>query len=255
MHQQQEQNKNILHPVCIVGAGPGAADMLTVRATRCIETADVVLHDNLVSDEILALCRPDAERIYAGKKYGDTKDPAVRQQQIHELMRLHALNGKKVVRLKSGDPFIYGRAVEEIRYLQEHHIPFEVVPGITAGIAAAGLCQVPLTERNHSNAVLFCTGHTANYDHEQLDALANMLRTGTTLVMYMGLSNLSVVVAKLLQAAGSETVYVTAVSKVSAPQQQQVTASLQEIEAAIHQAALPMPVVFIIGKYATSIKV
>ncbi|NML40416.1 uroporphyrinogen-III C-methyltransferase [Chitinophaga sp. G-6-1-13] len=249
MHDKLTQSHNI-HPVQIVGAGPGAADLLTVRAVRCIGQADVVLHDNLVSADILALCRKDAELIYTGKKYGDAIDPVERQQHIHELMAEHAANGKKVVRLKSGDPFIYGRAAEEVRYLQEHNIAFEVVPGLTAGIAAASLCQVPLTERNRSKAVLFCTGHTANYDFEQLEALANMLRTGTSLVMYMGLSNLPKVIAKLQVAAGAETIYVTAVSQVSAPTQQTVTATLSEIEAALTSRPLPMPVVFIIGKYA-----
>lgn len=250
---QLEKNKDITYPVYIVGAGPGAADLLTVRAARCIETADIILHDNLVSPEILALSRPEAEKIYTGKKYGDTIDPMARQQHIHELMVLYALAGKKVVRLKSGDPFIYGRAGEEVRYLQEQGIPFEVIPGVTAGIAAASLCQVPLTERNRSNAVLFCTGHTASYDYDQLDALANMLRTGTSLVMYMGLSNLPKVLEKLQVAAGSETIYVTAISQVSGQQQQLVSATLQEIAGKIEKAALPMPVVFIIGKYATPI--
>ncbi|HVI45277.1 MAG TPA: uroporphyrinogen-III C-methyltransferase [Chitinophaga sp.] len=240
----------MLHPVCITGAGPGAADLLTVRALRSIEHADVVLYDNLVSAEILALCRPGTEMIYAGKKYGDQGDPVARQVHINRQMELYAREGKKVVRLKSGDPFIYGRAAEEVRYLREQNIPFEVIPGLTAGIAAASLCHIPLTERNRSNAVLFCTGHTANYDHEQLDALANMLRTGTSLVMYMGLSNLPGVLEKLKLAAGEETVYVTAVSQVSGATQQTVTATLNEIENRLAATPLPMPVVFIIGRHA-----
>ncbi len=245
----------MIHPVQIVGAGPGAADLLTVRAVRCIQEADVILHDNLVSAEILQLCRPEAEKIYTGKKYGDATDPMARQHHIHELMVLHARAGKKVVRLKSGDPFIYGRAAEEVRYLQQQHIPYAVVPGLTAGIAAGSLCQIPLTERNYSNAVLLCTGHTASYDNAQLDALANMLRTGTTLVMYMGLSNLSGVVQKLRIAAGADTIYVTAVSKVSGPGQRAVTATLEKIGDRLAEAALPMPVVFIIGKHAYEVGV
>jgi uroporphyrin-III C-methyltransferase len=250
---EKQVNNKVLHPVCIVGAGPGAVDLLTIRAARCIEQAEVILYDNLVSAEILALCKPQAERIYTGKKYGDAINPLTRQAHIHELMVIHAQAGKKVVRLKSGDPFIYGRAAEELRYLQEHQVPYEVVPGLTAGIAAASLCHIPLTERNHSNAVLFCTGHTANYDFEQLDALANMLRTGTTLVMYMGLSNMPAVLEKLQLAAGSETIYVSAISQVSGPQQQTVTATLTEIAAQLLLHPLPMPVVFIIGKHAKSI--
>jgi len=245
---------DILPPlVSIVGAGPGAVDLLTVRALRRLEQAEVVLYDNLVSAEIMALCPPGAVLVYAGKKYGDQRDPEQRQQAINEAMVAHARQGKRVVRLKSGEPFIFGRAAEEIRYLREQQVPYEVVPGLTAGIAAASLTHIPLTERNHSNAVLLCTAHTANYDFEQLDALANMLRTGTTLVMYMGLSNMPQVVAKLQAAVGSDAVYVSAISHVSGSQQRLVTALLPDIEAALAQAALPMPVVFIIGKYACSL--
>lgn len=239
--------------VSIVGAGPGAADLLTVRALRRLEQADVVLYDNLVSAEVMALCAPDATLIYSGKKYGDHVDPRQRQQEINEAMVAHARQGKRVVRLKSGDPFIFGRAAEEIRYLTAQQVPYEVVPGLTAGLAAASLVHIPVTERNHSNAVLLCTAHTANYDFEQLDALANMLRTGTTLVMYMGLNNMAQVVAKLQAAVGPDAVYVSAISHVSGSQQRLVTALLPDIEVALAQAALPMPVVFIIGKYACSL--
>ena len=239
--------------VSIVGAGPGAVDLLTVRALRRLEQAEVVLYDNLVSEEIMGLCAPSALLVYSGKKYGDQLDPEQRQQRINETMVTYARQGKRVVRLKSGDPFIFGRAAEEIRYLREQQVPFEVIPGLTAGIAAASLAHIPITERNHSNAVLLCTAHTANYDFEQLDALANMLRTGTTLVMYMGLNNMSRVVEKLRVAAGSEAIYVSAISQVSSPGQRLVTALLPDIESALANANLPMPVVFIIGKYACSL--
>lgn len=239
--------------VSIVGAGPGAVDLLTVRALHRLERAEVVLYDNLVSEEIMGLCAPDALLIYAGKKYGDDVDPRQRQQEINAAMVAHARQGRRVVRLKSGDPFIFGRAAEEIRYLIEQQVPYEVVPGLTAGIAAASLAHIPLTERNFSNAVLLCTAHTANYDFEQLDALANMLRTGTTLVMYMGLSNIDRVLEKIQAAVGPAEIYVSAISQVSSPRQRMVTARLPDIEAALATAALPMPVVFIIGKYACSL--
>lgn len=239
--------------VSIVGAGPGAADLLTLRALRRLEQADVVLYDNLVSAEIMALCAPGAVLVYAGKKYGDQLDPEQRQQAINEALVAYARQGKRVVRLKSGDPFIFGRAAEEIRYLREQQVPYEVVPGLTAGIAAASLVHIPLTERNHSNAVLLCTAHTANYDFEQLDALANMLHTGTTLVMYMGLSNMGRVVETLRVAAGPAVIHVSAISQVSGPGQRLVTALLPDIETVLAQANLPMPVVFIIGKYACSL--
>lgn len=235
--------------ISIVGAGPGDPELLTVRAYNRIKNADVILHDNLISEAILELA-PTAQKIYVGRKYADTQDQIDRQQNINELMREYALKGKKVVRLKSGDSFIFGRAIEEIRYLTKHNIPFEMVPGITAGIAAANLQHIPLTERNRANSVLICTGHTANYDFEQWDALANMLKTGTTLILYMGLKTLNQVLKKLKEIASDETVYVSAVSKVSQPDESIITGTLNEIELKLQKNDLPMPVIFIIGKYA-----
>jgi uroporphyrin-III C-methyltransferase len=240
--------------VSIVGAGPGAADLLTVRALQRLQQAEVVLYDNLVSADVLACCPAGALMEYAGKKYGDKVDPMTRQNRINQLMVEYARAGKKVVRLKSGDPFIYGRAIEEIRYLRECGIDCEVVPGITAGIAAAAAYHIPLTERNVSNAVLFCTGHTAGYDLQQLDALARMLHNGMTLVLYMGLSNLQPLLEKLQSIAGDEKIYLSAISQVSMPTQQIVTDDLDHIGAAIEQARLPMPVVFIIGRQALSLQ-
>lgn len=232
--------------VSIVGAGPGAMDLLTMRALRRLQEAEVVLYDNLVSEEILSCCAKGVLLEYVGKRYGDRVDPMVRQQRINERLALHARAGRKVVRLKSGDPFIYGRAIEELRYLEAQGILCEVVPGITAGIAAAAACHIPLTERNSSNAVLFCTGHTADHDLDQLDTLAAMLYGGTTLVLYMGLSNLEVFVKKLRAVMGGMPVRVSAVSKVSQPGQRVVRAGLDRICEELAEARLEMPVVFII---------
>ncbi len=238
-----------MEKVSIVGAGPGDPELLTVRAYNRIKNADIILYDNLISEAILELAAA-AQKMYVGRKYADHGKQSDRQSNINELMREYALQGKKVVRLKSGDSFIFGRAIEEIRYLTEHNIPFEMVPGITAGIAAANLQHIPLTERNRSNSVVFCTGHTAGYDFEQWDALANMLKAGTTLIMYMGLKTLTPVIEKLKGIAGTEPVYVSAVSRVSQPDESIITATLEEIEWRLKEEELPMPVVFIIGKYA-----
>jgi uroporphyrin-III C-methyltransferase len=241
------KKKNI-KKISIVGAGPGDPELLTIRALDRITNADVILHDYLIPAAILNLST--AEKIYVGRKCSDEQDQFERQQHINVLMRDFLLQGKNVVRLKSGDPFIFGRAVEEIRYLQSHNIPFEMVPGITAGIAAANLQHIPLTERNRSNAVLFCTGHTANYDFDQLEALANMLRTGTTLVMYMGFKNAKQIIDKLKSVIATETIYLSAISKVSQPEQQILSGTLCEMEKKLEQEHLPMPVVFIVGRYA-----
>lgn len=235
--------------VSIVGAGPGDPELLTIRAYNRIREADVILHDNLIPEAILNIAS-HAEKIYVGRKYADPHDQNERQDQINELMQQHASEGKKVIRLKSGDSFIYGRAMEEVRFLTENQIPFELVPGITAGIAAANFHSIALTERNKSNSVLFCTGHTSNYSFEQWDAVSNMLKTGTSLIMYMGLKSLHHIIPRLNELAVGETIYISAISRVSFPDEQIISGTLTDIEQKLSETDLPMPVVFILGKYA-----
>jgi uroporphyrin-III C-methyltransferase len=237
-------------PISIVGAGPGDPELLTVKALKRIQNADIILHDNLISSAILDLASTNAQKIYVGRKFGDIQDAMTRQDAIHELFVRHSNEGKKIVRLKSGDSFIFGRVAEEIRFLTEKNIPFEVIPGITAGIAAANSQHIPLTERNKSNSVLFCTGHTANYDFEQLEALANMLKTGTTLIIYMGYKNLKKVIATFKKIIPNETLYISAISNVSQADETIFSGTLEEIEQKTVLETLAMPVVFIVGKHS-----
>lgn len=239
-----------LTPISIVGAGPGDPELLTVKAVKRIQNADIILHDNLISEEILNLASAKAQKIYVGRKFGDIQDAMTRQDTIHDLFLQYTKEGKKIVRLKSGDSFIFGRVAEEIRFLTEQNIAFEVIPGITAGMAAANSQHIPLTERNKTNSVLFCTGHTATYDFEQLDALANMLKTGTTLIMYMGYKNLKEVIATFKRITPDETLYISAISKVSQADETIFTGTLEEMEGKLELETVPMPVVFIVGKYA-----
>ncbi len=234
------------YSVAVVGAGPGDPDLLTVKAHRYIQNADVILHDNLVSDNIMII-NSDAEKIYVGRKYGDTSNQWERQQKINQLLEHYYFEGKKVVRLKSGDPYIYGRAAEEARYLTEKNIPFEVVPGISAALAAANICNIPITERNRSNAMLICTAHTADYSYEQLNGIAHMLKAGNTISIYMGLKSLHKIVPKLLEVCEDETIPVNAISSVSRKEQTMVTGNLGNIEEKITNSNVQMPVVFIIG--------
>jgi uroporphyrin-III C-methyltransferase len=236
--------------ISIVGAGPGDPELLTIKALKRIQDADIILHDNLISQEILDLASAKAQKIYVGRKFGDIEDSMTRQDAIHDLFLEYAQQDKKIVRLKSGDSFIFGRVAEEIRFLTQQKIAFEVIPGITAGMAAANSQHIPLTERNKTNSVLFCTGHTATYDFEQLNALANMLKTGTTLIMYMGYKNLKEVVTVFKRIAADETIYISAVSKVSQAEETIFTGTLDEIEQKLELETIPMPVVFIVGKYA-----
>jgi uroporphyrin-III C-methyltransferase len=236
--------------ISIVGSGPGDPELLTVKAVKRIQNADIILYDNLISDEILNLASANAQKIYVGRKFGDTEDSITRQDTIHELFVKYQHQNKKIVRLKSGDSFIFGRVAEEIRFLTQLNIAFEIIPGITAGMAAANSQHIPLTERNKTNSVLFCTGHTATYDFEQLEALANMLKTGTTLIMYMGYKNLKEVITTFKRITPGETLYISAISKVSQPDETIFTGTLEEMKDRLELEAVPMPVVFIVGKYA-----
>lgn len=221
-------------------------ELLTIKAYNCIKQADVIIYDNLVSDEILSL-NTEAEKIYAGRKYGDATDQTDRQNQINQLLGRYWEKGKSVVRLKSGDPYIYGRAAEEARYLLQRNIPFEVVPGISAALGAAALLNIPLTERHRSNAVLICTAHTADYSFEQLNGIAAMLKAGSTIALYMGLKSLDRIVEKLIEVCQDDSIPVNAISHVSRENQMMISATLSTIKQRVEQSQIQMPVVFLIG--------
>jgi uroporphyrin-III C-methyltransferase len=241
----------IRYPVSIVGAGPGDPELLTRRAFARIAEADLLLRDLLVPDALLAATFTHAEVIDVGRRCGAAESQTARQARINALMQGGWREGKRVVRLKSGDPLVFGRAAEEAGYLEAHDIPYEFVPGVTAGLAAASLAGVPLTERHRASAVLFCAGRLAGGDAAPVADWAALLGGGTTLVLYMGLRALSGL-APLLRAAlregGSEdvAVEVTVVSQVSLPGQRQITAPLAAIEAALAGAGLEPPVVCIL---------
>ena len=232
--------------VAIIGAGPGNVKLLTLQASELLQEADVLLHDNLISQEILAINRT-AERVYVGRKYGDVENQTDRQENINKLLVDYYQQGKKVVRIKSGDPYIYGRAGEEARYLVDKKVPFTVVPGISAALAAANTCNIPITERNKSNAVLICTAHTADYSFDQLQGIGAMLKAGNTLALYMGLKSLDKLVPKLIDITGDISIPINAISNVSRDNQVLLSSTLGTIEKDVAAANLQMPVVFLIG--------
>lgn len=238
--------KKNFHPVSIVGAGPGDINLLTLQAHQLIVKADIILYDNLVSEQIMKI-NAFAEKIYVGRKFGDSGNQNDRQIKINTLIHSYYKEGKKVVRLKSGDPYIYGRAAEEARYLKEEKVPFQVVAGISAALAAANLCNIPITERGKSKAVLICTAHTANYTMEQINWMGDSLRQGNTLAVYMGLKSLHEIVKRLVEACENTAIPIHAISNVSRPEQVILSSTLGNIEQDIKKHPLKMPVTFLIG--------
>lgn len=242
-----------LHLISIVGAGPGDPELLTVKALRRLKEADVLLYDALMGDEILNFTREDAVKTYVGKLYADGQDQTERQDAIHEAFLYWASQNKKVVRLKAGDPMIYGRGAEEVRFCKTHKLNYEVIPGITAGIAASSLFSVPLTERGKNNMLLFYTGRPANNGFPDVKTMLGVLENGSPVLVYMGLNNLPALADELIGSGVSGSTPVQILSRVSQEDQQQYSTTLNALEGYLKDQQPETPSVIIIGKYAETI--
>lgn len=230
--------------VYLVGAGPGDPGLLTLKALRLIEQADVVVYDRLVSPEILELIPPGVTRIAVGKAPGHHCVP---QAQINELLVSVACKGRRVVRLKGGDPFIFGRGSEEALHLRRHGISFEVIPGITSAAAASAYAGIPLTHRGLSRTVHLVTGHMRDY--EPLDLPWDSLAAGdSTLAIYMGLSNLRLICARLAASGMNPATPAAAIQAGTTPEQRRVLATLATLPGAVESAGLEAPVMLIVGR-------
>lgn len=228
--------------VWLVGAGPGDPDLLTFRALRLIQSADIVFYDRLVNPLILDFIHPDAERFYVGK---ERNQHAVPQEGINQLLVDAAKAGKKVLRLKGGDPFIFGRGGEEIEQLAEAGIPFQVVPGITAASGCAAYAGIPLTHRDHAQSVRFVTGHLRDGScdlpwHE-------LIHPNQTLVVYMGLSGLPHICEKLIAAGMAADTPIALVEKGTLPEQQVHIATIATMAAYVSGRDIKAPTLTIIG--------
>lgn len=234
------QNRN-QGEVALVGAGPGDPGLLTLRGLQVIQQADVVLYDHLVSPEVLDLVRRDAQRICVGKRAGAH---SVAQEETNQLLVTLAQRGKRVVRLKGGDPFIFGRGGEELQVVARAGIPFHIVPGVTAASGATAYAGIPLTHRDYAQSVTFITGHCrADGDDVDWQALA---RGRQTLAIYMGTVKAAEISQQLIAHGRASTTPVAVIGRGTRADQQVLTGTLAELELLAHQA--PTPALLVIGE-------
>lgn len=236
--------------VHLVGAGPGDPELLTVRAMRLIQSADVIVHDRLVAPEVLEFSRRDAERIYVGKEPNRHTLP---QDQINALIVRRAKAGNLVVRLKGGDPFVFGRGGEELAYLRRRGIEVEVVPGITAALGCAAAAGIPLTHRESASGVTFLTGHSADDGTGQ--DWAAVAKSGHTVVVYMGVAAAAETTANLVRHGMDPATPVAVIENGTLPNQRVITGRLDRLEAMVLSNDVRNPALIIIGEVARAASV
>lgn len=235
---QQEMHKPQAGEVILVGAGPGDPDLLTIKALNELQKADVVLFDQLVSEDILALIRPEAEQISVGKKAGHHSVP---QEQINELLVHHAGAGKRVVRLKGGDPFMFGRGAEELQTLRDAGIDYQVVPGITAAAGATAYAGIPLTHRDYAQSAVFITGHCKKDGTEP--NWASLASGNQTLVIYMGLMRSGLIQQRLIDHGRAADTPVALIERGTTQAQRVVRGRLEQLGELAEQVESPALIV------------
>ncbi|MEH6824407.1 MAG: siroheme synthase CysG [Motiliproteus sp.] len=229
--------------VYLIGAGPGDPDLLTLRAFRLIQQAEVVVYDRLVSEGVLALLKDDVEKVYVGKQRSDHSVP---QEGINQLLIDYAKQGKRVARLKGGDPFIFGRGGEEIETLAEQQIPFQVVPGITAANGCSSYAGIPLTHRDYAQSVQFVTG-------QQKDGVVDLnwsefVREDKTIVFYMGLNSLPYICQQLMAHGVKPDMQVALIEKGTSQDQRVFVSTVSQLEARLEAESVSSPSLFIVGR-------
>ena len=239
-----EAEKKFLGKVYLVGAGPGDPGLLTLKGKGLLECADVVIYDALVSPQILAMINPQAEQINAGKRRGrHSKVQEETTQLLIDKAQTHAV----IVRLKGGDPFVFGRGGEEMEDLVRAGVSVEVVPGVTSGIAAPAYAGIPLTHRNYSSSVTFVTGHESVGKYRPKVNWTAIAQGSETIVIYMGLHNLSYIVSELGQAGLTEQTPVALIRWGTRPEQEELIGTLGTIVAQVEAAQFEAPAIAIVG--------
>ncbi len=233
--------------VFLVGAGPGDPELLTLKALKCLQQAEAVVYDRLVSEGVMALAPPHAQRVFVGKS---CKQKVMPQEEIHEVLVALAKQGKRVVRLKGGDPLMFGRGSEEAQALLAHGIAYEIIPGISSAQGCGAYAGIPLTHRGLATGVRIITGHrTAEDKDEPLELDWHSLADPqTTLVIYMGLANLDLITRKLVEHGLPPTFPAAAIAHGTMPSQRTVVADLATLAQKTQESALASPVLVIIGR-------
>ena len=231
--------------VFICGAGPGDPGLITVKAMKLIKNCDVVFYDRLVSKEIIDQIPSQSERIFVGRSVGDA---ATHQDHTNKLMVAHANKGRKVLRLKGGDPFIFGRGGEEAEYLFKHKVKFEIVPGITSAIGSAAYAGIPLTHRHFSSSVAIVTGHEDPTKNESSVKWSNLALSVDTLVILMGIEQLSQISSTLINSGMKKNTKVAIIENGTTKKQREIVGNLGNIVRKAHSAKIEPPAIIIIGK-------
>lgn len=240
-----ELGKQDLGKVYLVGAGPGDPGLMTIKGKGILECADVVIYDALVSPEILVMINPLAEKINAGKRRGRH---SLLQTQTNQLLIEKAQSNSIVVRLKGGDPFIFGRGGEEMEALIKAGIPVEIVPGITSGIAAPAYAGIPLTHRLYSSSVTFVTGHEAVGKYDPIVNWDAIARGSQTIVIYMGIHNLKCIVSELVAAGLNSQTPVALIRWGTRPEQEELIGQLETIIEQVNATGFEAPAIVVIGE-------
>ncbi|HJR85965.1 MAG TPA: uroporphyrinogen-III C-methyltransferase [Nitrososphaeraceae archaeon] len=231
--------------VYICGAGPGDRNLLTIKASKLLSECDVILYDRLVNRGVLSMASSQSEKVYVGRESGD---PTTNQTITNELMLKYAKDGKKILRLKGGDPFIFGRGGEEAEYLSSKKIKYEIVPGISSLNGAAVYSGIPLTHRDYSSSVVILTGHESNEKKNSSVNWDSITKAADTIVIFMGLEQLSDITRKLIAAGLTKSTKIAVIENATSNKQRVVVGNLDNIEKRIRQKKIQSPAIIIVGK-------
>ncbi len=231
--------------VFIVGAGPGDPKLITLKAVESIKSADVVLYDRLVSKKIVAMIPKRAEKMYVGRDVGDDYK---HQDTTNDMMVKFAKKNKNVVRLKGGDPFIFGRGGEEAEFLRKHKVKYEIIPGITSGIGSAEYSGIPLTHREYASSVVFVTGHEDAKKSEGVVDWKRLAKAVDTIVIMMGLSRIEIISKKLISGGLSKNTPVAVIQNGTTDEHRMIKGTLSNISKKISEAKIKPPSIIVVGK-------